>query len=338
MSLMKVLVRVPNWIGDSVLARPAIESIVAHFSDGEVWLSASDWVSDLFLSEPGISGIVPLAPVKDFSGLQAAARQLRRERFEAGILLTNSFGSALLFLMAGIPERWGYAADGRRPLLTKAVRRKSPESPRHQLHYYLELVSGLGMTPRPPQLRLTAPPEEKEQARRRLLDLGIDPERPLVLLSPGAAYGPAKRWPASRFARLASLFQAQNDAAVLIIGSAEEAEVAEAIVSSMEKRAAVLTGQTTLPQLMGLISLASLFVSNDTGPMHLANALHVPVVAIYGPTDPAVTGPFEEPATVIKKDTPCWPCAYRACPYDHRCMTRVEPEEVHRAAGELWRR
>jgi heptosyltransferase-2 len=337
MNTMKVLVRVPNWIGDSVLALPAIESIVGHFSGGEVWLSAADWVRDLFSTQGAIAGVLPLSPINDLSRLRAAARKLKGHRFEAGILLTNSFGSALLFLLAGIPERWGYAADGRRPLLTKAVRRKNPESPRHQVHYYLDLVSGLGLKPRPPELRLTVTPEEKERARQRLLDLGIDPKRPLVILSPGAGYGPAKRWPASRFARLAALFQAHNDAAVLIIGSAGEAEIAESIVSSMEKKAAVLTGQTTLPQLMGLISLASLFVSNDTGPMHLANALHVPVVAIYGPTDPEVTGPFERPAAVIKKDAPCWPCAYRVCPYDHRCMTRIAPEEVFRAAGALWR-
>jgi heptosyltransferase-2 len=337
MNTMKVLIRVPNWIGDSVLALPAIESIIGHFSAGEVWLNAADWVKDVFSTQGTIAGVLPLSPVKDLHSLRAATRKLRGHRFEAGVLLTNSFGSALLFLLAGIPERWGYAADGRRHLLTKAVRRKNTESPRHQVHYYLDLVSGLGLKSRPPELRLAVAPEEKERARKRLRDLGIGPERPLVILSPGAGYGPAKRWPASRFARLAALFQTQDDAAVLIIGSAGEGEIAESIVSSMEKKAAVLTGQTTLPQLLGLISLASLFVSNDTGPMHLANALRVPVVAIFGPTDPEVTGPFERPAVVIKKDTPCWPCAYRVCPYDHRCMTRIAPEEVYAAAGVLWR-
>ncbi|MFZ2052966.1 MAG: lipopolysaccharide heptosyltransferase II [Candidatus Aminicenantales bacterium] len=337
MNTMKILIRVPNWIGDSVLARPAIESIASHFSGGEIWLSAADWVRDLFSPDPAIAGVLPLSPVNDVRRLQAAARLLKAHRFEAGILLTNSFGSALLFFLAGIPKRWGYAADGRSSLLTRAVRRANPDSPRHQVHYYLDLVSGLGLTTRPPELRLSVPPEEKERARQRLLNLGLDPQRPLVILSPGASYGPAKRWPASRFARLAALFQAQNDAAILIIGSAGEAEIAAAIVSSLDKKPAVLTGQTTLPQLLGLISLASLFVSNDTGPMHLANALHVPVVAIFGPTDPEVTGPFEQPAAVIKKDVPCWPCSYRTCPYDHRCMTRIEPEEVYRAAGALWR-
>jgi heptosyltransferase-2 len=336
MGTMKVLVRVPNWIGDSVLALPAIESIVNHFSGAEVWLNASDWVKDVFSPDAGIAGILPLSPVSSLNSLSATARQLKGRRFETGILLTNSFASALLFFLAGIPERWGYAADGRSPLLTKAVRRVRADSPRHQVHYYLDLLSGLGLTIRPPELRLAVPPGEKEWARKRLLELGIDSERPLVILSPGAGYGPAKRWPASRFARLAALFQAKNDAAVLIIGSPGEADIAESLVSSMEKKPAVLTGQTTLPQLLGLVSLASLFVSNDSGPMHLANALRVPVVAIFGPTDPEVTGPFERPAAVIKKDVPCWPCSYRACPYDHRCMTRIEPEEVHRTAASLW--
>lgn len=337
MNTMKILIRVPNWIGDSVLARPAIESIADSFPEAELWLSAAEWVKDLFSSDGKIPGIVPLSPANDIKSFRAAARKLRAQSFDVGILLTNSFGSALLFLLAGIPKRWGYAADGRRPLLTKAVRRMNPDAPRHQVLYYLDLVSGLGLATRPPELRLTVAPEERERARERLHALDIDARRPLVILSPGAAYGPAKRWPAPRFARLAALFQAKNDATILIIGSAGEAEIAAAIASSLNDKPAVLTGQTTLPQLLGLISLASLFVSNDTGPMHLANALRVPVVAIFGPTDPEVTGPFERPAAVIKKDVPCWPCSYRICPYDHRCMTQIEPEEVYRAAGALWR-
>lgn len=337
MKTMKVVVHVPNWIGDSILALPAIESILDHFSGGEVWLCAADWVKDLFINQRAVAGVLPLTPLNDIGRLKTAARELRDRRFETGILLTNSFGSALLFFLAGIPERWGYASDGRKPLLSRSVRPGNPDTPRHQVHYYLDLVSGLGIKSRPPELRLSVSAEEKERARNRLISLDIDPERPLVILSPGASYGPAKRWPAPLFARLATLFQENEDAAVLIIGSAEEAETAVAIISCMDKKPAVLTGQTTLPQLLGLISQASLFVSNDTGPMHLANALRIPVVAIFGPTNPEVTGPFERPAVVIKKDVPCWPCSYRTCPYDHRCMTRIEPEEVYRAADALRR-
>jgi heptosyltransferase II len=334
---MKILVRVPNWIGDSVLALPAVESIKHSFPEARLWIAAQEWVSDLFASNSLIDGIIPLPESRRFGSFRRAARKLRGEAFDTGILLTNSLASALLFYLARIPQRWGYAADGRGVLLTKSVGVKDENGPRHQVHYYLDLVSGLGLKPLSPEIRLSLPPEEKEAARERLYSLGLDLKRPLVILSPGASYGPAKRWPASRFAELAGLFEKRKNAEILIIGSADEAEIAASIRSSAEKRPATLTGQTTLRQLLGLISQAALFVSNDSGPMHLANGLRVPVVGIFGPTDPDVTGPFERPSSVVKKEAPCWPCTYRKCPYDHRCMMNIAAEDVFRAAEGLWR-
>jgi len=337
MDEMKILIRVPNWVGDCVLARPAIESIAANFPQAELWLSAAEGVKDLFASDKRIAGVIPLSPANDLQSVRAAARKLKAEGFEIGVLLTNSFGSALLFFLAAIPQRWGYATDGRLLLLTKSARRKRRDPARHQLHYYLDLVTGLGLKTAPPALRLTVTEEERKRAQRRLGESGGNPEKPLVVLSPGAGYGPAKRWPAARFAALAALLQERKGAAVAVIGAASESDIAAEISASLVKKPLVLTGKTTLSELKGLISLARLFVSNDSGPMHLANALHVPVVGIFGPTDPAVTGPFEQPAAVIKKDVPCWPCSYRKCPYDHRCMIRIEPEEVYRAGEALWR-
>ena len=336
MRIMKILIRVPNWIGDAVLARPAIEGIAASLPQAELWLNAAEWVKDLFSSDERIAGIVPSPPSNGVKRVREAARKIRAESFDIGILLTNSFGSALLFSLAGIPQRWGYAGDGRALLLTKSVRKVNRDSARHQVHYYLDLVAGLGLKPGSPTLRLTVTEEEKNQARRHLDETGVDPGRPLLILSPGAGYGPAKRWPASRFAALASLFQERKNAAVVITGSASEIPIAAEISSCLNKKPLSLTGKTTLPELKGLISLARLFISNDSGPMHLANALGVPVVGIFGPTDPAVTGPLEQPAAVVKKDVPCWPCFYRKCPYDHRCMTRIDPEEVYRAGEALW--
>lgn len=334
---MKILIRVPNWIGDSILTLPAIESIKLNFPEDQLWVAAQDWVKDLFASSNLAEGIIPLPKSKDLKSLQGSAQKLKSESFDTGILLTNSFASAFLFYLAKIPKRWGYATDGRGVLLTKPVRLKDEGSPRHQVHYYLDLLSGLGLKPLSREIKLFLLPGEKEAARERLLSLGLDFNRPLVILSPGASYGPAKRWPASRFAELADLFEKRKNAEILIVGSAYEAEIAESIRSSREKKPAILAGQTTLPQLLGLISQATLFISNDSGPMHLANALRVPVVGIFGPTDPEVTGPFEQPSRVVKKDVPCWPCAYRKCPYDHRCMMNIAAEEVFRAGEELWR-
>jgi lipopolysaccharide heptosyltransferase II len=337
MSVMRILIRVPNWIGDAVLARPAIDSVAASFPQAELWLSATEWVKDLFSSDGKIAGLVPPPPSNGVHSVREAARKLKSGSFDIGILLTNSFGSALLLSLAGIPERWGYASDGRALLLTKAVRNTNRDSARHQVHYYLDLVAGLGLKAGSPALRLTATDEEKNAARKHLEEAGLNPGQPLLILSPGAGYGPAKRWPASRFAALASLFRERKNASVVIIGSASESWIAAEISSSLNKKPLVLTGKTTLPELKGLISLARLFISNDSGPMHLANAMGIPVVGIFGPTDPAVTGPFEQPAAVVKKDVPCWPCFYRKCPYDHRCMTRIDPEEVYRTGEALWR-
>ena len=337
MRAMKILIRLPNWIGDSILARPAIETIASNFPDAELWLTAAEWVKDVFSSDPKIAGILSLPPQNDIRNFRAAARTIKAQGFDTGILLTNSFGSALLFYLAGLPQRWGYASDGRMLLLTKAVRHANSDAPRHQVHYYLDLVSGLGLKSGPPELRLTVPEGKREEARELLKKLGAGPPQPLLVLSPGAAYGPAKRWPASRFAELASLFQKRKSAAVVLIGSPAETDVAAEISAPLDPTPIDLTGKTTLPQLMAVVSLARLFISNDSGPMHLANALRVPVVGIFGPTDPALTGPFEQPAAVIKKDVPCWPCSYRKCPYDHRCMMRISAEEVYGAAEALWR-
>ncbi len=337
MKTMKIVIRAPNWVGDSVLSIPAIESVRDAFPNEQLWIAAKDWVKELFTLNGLAEGTISLPEREDLKTLKTNAQYLKGNRFDIGLLLTNSFGSALLFYLAGIPERWGYATDGRALLLTSRVRTDNRDAPRHHVHYYLDLLSKLGLETRPPALKLSVPPSEIAAAQERLVSQGLDLNRPIVVLSPGASYGPAKRWPASRFAQLAGAIQNQKGAEILVIGSAGEADIGAAIASGMNRKPAVLTGQTTLAQLLGLISQAALVVSNDTGPMHLANALRVPVVGIFGPTDPAVTGPLEQPSRAVKKDVPCWPCFYHQCPYDHRCMMTIEAADVLGAAEAIWK-
>jgi heptosyltransferase-2 len=336
MEPMKIIVRAPNWVGDAVLALPAVAAVRRGFPGSELWVAARSGAGDIFAAAGLADRTVTLPEGNDLASIRQAARELGGRSLDAGLLLTNSFGSALLFYLARIPERWGYAADGRSLLLTRAVRRKRPGVPRHHVHYYLDLVAGLGIEASPPELRLSVSPEDSEAARLRLRELGLDPSRPLVILCPGASYGPAKRWPAERFARTAALLRERRGAEVLVIGSAPELELAESIRSRLAGKPAVLTGQTSLRELMGLIGRATLLISNDTGPMHLANALGVPVVGVFGPTDPIATGPLRPPSRVVKKDVPCWPCRYRECPLDHRCMKLILPEEVAAAAESIW--
>jgi heptosyltransferase-2 len=326
---MKIVVRAPNWIGDVVLSFPALESLKRNLPQAQIWIAAREEVQDLYSSLDFVKGIIPLPGLNNFRNLREASKKIKEYDFDIGLLLANSFSSALLFFLAKIPQRWGYSRDNRGFLLTKGVPFKNLDGPAsHQVNYYLNLISGLGFQTSDPELVLPLSSREKDWVKNELSASGYDQKKPLIILNPGAYYGPAKRWPASRFAELASMLQEKNKAQILIVGSAEEVELVESIASSMTERPINMAGKTTLLQLAELISLADLFITNDSGPMHITNALRVPLIAIFGPTDPRVTGPFHQPSAVIKKEVPCWPCSYRACPFDHRCMTEIEPEEI----------
>ncbi len=294
-------------------------------------MATKEWVRDIFLSHDFIKGTILLPDADGLKSLRKSANTIKTFAFDAGVLLTNSFASAFLFYLAKIPERWGYSRDGRGFLLTKKISTKMLKNSFHQADYYKVLVSGLGFKSGLSSLFLPLTKEEKKNARERLLSLGVNRNHPLIILNPGASYGPAKRWPVERFAELGSLLQDQNKATVLLTGSGEEKGLAESISSLMAHKPIDLMGQTSLRMFAGLISQSDLFITNDSGPMHMANALKIPVVAVFGPTDPSVTGPYQEPAVVMKKDVPCWPCRYRECPFDHRCMRHISSEEVFKA-------
>jgi len=331
---MKIVVRIPNWIGDVIFALPALESLKANYPRGEVWIAAHPWVKDLFLGTPYAGRVIAVADGHGPGALRAAAKNLQSHRFDIGLLLTNSLSSALLFSLARIPERWGYRRGGRGLFLTKRVLPGNPGHVRHMVLHYLQLLEGLGLRILPPEIRMSVSEEEKEAARNSVRAFGLDPGKQFALIAPGAAYGQAKRWPATKFAALAGRLREQKKLEVLVVGGAGDAPLAEEIASALDPPPPSLAGKTSLRQMLALISEAAVFISNDTGPVHMANALRVPVVAVFGPTDPRVTAPFHEPATVVKRDDiPCWPCSYRACPYDHRCLVQISAEEVFSAAA-----
>jgi heptosyltransferase-2 len=187
----------------------------------------------------------------------------------------------------------------------------------------------------PEELVLSISQEERGRTAAWLEAQNIHNDKPFIILNPGAYYGSAKRWPPDRYAKLAALLQEKNRAQILIIGSEEETSLADTISSLTNKSLHVLTGKTSLVQLAGLLSFADLFVTNDSGPMHMASFLKTPLVALFGPTEPARTGPFQQPAVIIHKGAPCWPCSYRQCPFDHRCMLNISPEEVFQECQKL---
>jgi heptosyltransferase-2 len=332
---MKIIVRAPNWLGDAVLSLPLLDCLQRNFPDGEIWVACTDWVAGIYSSLDYIAGTMVISGRNGPKDSRRFAQEIQRHGFDIALLLTHSFASALLFYWAKIPERWGYVRDGRGLLLTRGVKQTPFQKPPHQLQYYLDLASKLGMEIGQVKLNFPLAEEDKAQAQTLLSSLHVNSQKTMAILSPGASYGPAKRWPVDYFARLAERLQEVLAAEILIVGAKEDAALAESIAASMKRQPVLLTGKTTIPQLARLITRAALFVTNDSGPMHLANALHTPVVALFGPTDPHRTRPYQKPSVVLKKEVPCWPCYYRTCPYDHQCMTQIKPEEVLKACQAL---
>ncbi|MFC2160292.1 glycosyltransferase family 9 protein [Acidobacteriota bacterium] len=232
---MKIAVRAPNWIGDSILALPAITSLHENFPEAEIWICGQDWIKDIFLPLNYIDGVIPLKNTSRMRALLQGAKNLKKHRFDVGLLLTNSFSSALLFFLAGIPQRWGYNRDFRRLLLTKRVQLEAELLSVHQARYYSGLLSGLGIPVSHGPFVLTFDSAVRQHANALLVSLGITFQRPLVVLNPGAYYGSAKRWPTSRFAELATVLQEKNMADILIVGSADERVLAHEIASKMNR-------------------------------------------------------------------------------------------------------
>ncbi len=336
-----LLVRATNWLGDAVMSLPALREIGRIFPHADLSVVARPWVADLYRRETCIDRVIPYT-AKSLSDKRRFARSLRERRFDAAILLQNAFDAALLAWLAGIPERIGYNRDGRGLLLTRRIRvPEAGEIPRHERFYYLELLRRAGMMERFPDsaaIRLDGIDDARESGTAHMQALGASP--PAVGISPGAAYGNAKRWLPERFAE-AALAGAPGGppGSVLVFGSASERDLCEQVADPL-RRAGVdahnLAGQTTLREFIDLAAACRLYLTNDSGAMHVASALGVPTVAIFGATDDTTTGPTGPLVRVVREHAECSPCLLRDCPIDHRCMTRVTAQRVAGVARQLW--
>lgn len=319
----KLLVRVPNWLGDVVMSLPAMGAVRRAFPQTSIVIAATAGVAPLF------SERTPAEPDEVLViDRRREAEQLRAAGADAVLLLPNSFSSAWQARRAGIAERWGYSAYARRWLLTRAVRR--PRGPLHQTRYYLTLVRGLGIQADEAPVKIEASARSLEQADGLLAASGMEIGRPIVGFAPGAAYGHAKRWPPDRVAAAAAALSARG-ASVVLVGAAADRSTGREIESALppDVRIANLIGRTNLGQLVGVIARCAAFASNDSGAMHVAAALGVPLTAMFGPTDERATAPAGRgPADVILRDVFCRPCMLRECPIDHRCMKRIGVDDV----------
>ena len=251
------------------------------------------------------------------------------------LALPNSFESALGLWLTRTPRRIGYAANGRTPFLTAALKGKSRLRGLHQVFYYLGLLEALDpvLTFRPPTLCLSK--GEIAKGKDFLMAAGLNPAKPWVGLAPGAAYGPAKRWPASRFAAVGDLLQTEFQADLVLLGGPGDQEAADEVQRAGTGRFLNLAGKTTLRQALTVLCNLQVLITNDSGLMHVASALGVPVVAIFGSTDPKATRPFTSRGSLIHHHLPCSPCLERTCSQDYACLTEITVAEVA-AAARTW--
>jgi heptosyltransferase-2 len=339
---VKILVRATNWVGDAIMAMPALRVVRSRFPEAQVSILARPYVADIYRGQGICDELIAYDPRTihaGFAGRERLAAELRAKKFEKALLLQNAFDAAWIAWRAGIPERIGYARDGRSLLLTKALPvPKIGEIPLHEKFYYLELLRRAGWLESLVDesfLALNVAQESKARAACTLCEAGVRAGSLRIAIGAGAAYGSAKCWLPVRFAEIAKRLQAQDDADVILFGTSGEAAVSDAIAAEMKRPPIDLTGKTAIADLPALLSQCQLFIGNDSGAMHVAAAVGLPVVAIFGPTDPFGTAPVTPRCTVVQEKPYCSPCFLRKCPTDHRCMKSVTTDMVE-AAVKPW--
>ncbi|MBI2835541.1 MAG: lipopolysaccharide heptosyltransferase II [Acidobacteria bacterium] len=345
----RVVVRSPNWLGDAIMSLPALGAIRRRYPDAHLAVACPASLAPLYKDVEAVSEVIALeggSRVVRWWSWMENARRLERRRLDVAILFPNSFHSALVAHAARIPERWGYRTDLRGVLLTRAVDRPRRHDRTHHVEHYNQLVASLGIPVRADKASLTASAAERARARELLARLTTTPG-PLVGIAPGAAYGFAKRWPPDRVADLVLLIDRELGGTSLLLGSAGDRATSRAVQSAVARfakgsapppRLLDLVDRTDLGLLIGLISCCDAFVSNDSGAMHLASALGVPVTAVFGPTDEHGTAPLG-PHDIVTNPVWCRPCLLRECPLDHQCLTGISAARVfERVRDHLQRR
>lgn len=330
------------------MSLPALAAIRDRFPDAHIAVLARPWVAGLYHHEPFADEIISYSPAafqrgslrQAWSDRQTVAARLREGNFDCALLLQNAFDAALITALAGIPERIGYARDMRSPLLTRPIERpRTGTIPPHESFYYLELLRRTGWLERLPEsliVELRSAPHARAAGLERFAAEGI--VNPVIGVSPGAAFGTAKRWLPERFAESACTLAARMNGVVALHGSASERELCESVkelVASRGIRCENYAGRTSLEEFIERAAASALFLSNDSGAMHITSALGVPTVAVFGATNPETTGPAGRLTRIVRHPVECSPCLLRECPIDHRCMTSIPHESVSQSAIDL---
>ena len=332
----KILVRGTNWIGDAVLTLPAVASLRATYPKAHIAMLVKPWVSDIYQLFSDLDEIIIYENKYDNpAGVFRLAQKLKEKKFDAAILLQNAIEAAIIALWAGIPVRAGYDSDARGLLLTHRVRRTDEIKKVHQIDYYLEMVKALGCASVDREMHMETKINLLD-ARNVLRKFIPETNDTIVGMAPGATYGPAKRWFPDRFAEVADNLSEKFSAQIILLGGRADGEAAREVQKMARVKLINLAGRTNLQEAIYLISQCRLFVSNDSGLMHIAGALNIPTVAIFGSTNPVTTAPAGDKSVIIRHEISCSPCLKKTCPTDFRCMKIISVEDVLRAVQDVF--
>jgi heptosyltransferase-2 len=332
-NVKRILVKGTNWVGDTIISFPAVNSLRRIFPQAHIAVLAKSHLAELWKANPDINEVISFDRAKGEQRIfdeMRMSRLIKQQGIDLAVIFPRSFSSAWLVFLGGIPHRIGYKGEVRDWLLTERLDRTTEILSTHRMYYYLHLIERLGREPSPslPSLSING---ELEKWADNFLSHNSLRGRVLIGFNPGATYGEAKCWPLEKFVALGKRLEKTYDASILIFGSSrpKEKELNATIAEGIGEGCLNLSGQTSLLELASLLRQCHLLVTNDTGTMHVAAAVGTRVVAIFGPTDPRTTSPLGEGHVVIREEVPCGPCLKRVCPEDHRCMDLIEVEKVY---------
>lgn len=330
--IKRLLIRSTNWIGDAVMTTPAVRSIRHRFPNARISVLAKPWVQPVFAHSPHVDDMITFeanGQHRGIGGILRLSKDLRRYRFDAAILLQNAIEAALIAFLAGIPRRIGFDTDARRLLLTHPVRCTRATKAIHQTGYYQQILNGIGLSAGKQTLELVIGHSDRQRAQVYLHKNRLDSDAPLIGLNPSATFGPAKQWFPERYANLGDRLYQRHKATILIFGGPSDRQLGRTITGMMQAPCIDLSGRTTLGEAMALIDRCAVFITNDSGLMHVAAALKTPLVAIFGSTNSTTTSPYSDTSRIVRVPLACSPCMQPVCPLGHmNCMKAVSVDRV----------
>jgi heptosyltransferase II len=329
----RILVKEVNWLGDVVMSLPALRAIRRAWPRAHLAVLMKKELASFFDGARWIDEVIPYSVGRGLSGFFDRRRivgDIRSRRFDLGVLFPNSFESALWITMAGIRRRAGFVADARGSMLTLKASPTPEALTGHQVNYWLAMVRATGVADgRADDFAIDVHEPHRERMREWLTANRKRPGRPIFAIAPAAAYGPAKEWPGESYGSLIDLLARREDAEVVLVGAPSERAKCEEVAAASNAGAIIAAGHTNIGELIALLSLCDGFIGNDSGCMHIAGALGIPTVAIFGSTNPNRTGPMGLKTRVIYRKLECSPCLARTCRFGHyNCLTQVEPAEL----------